>query len=619
MGGSSLRRVLLVVGAVVAVAGCGRGGPVLTVRVVSDLRPVLDFALVRVESVREPDSDLDGFEAAPTVSRGVLASEPFSLGVDVARLALPGQGTYRVHVALQDEDGATVVRGDARVEQTSADQNVVFVLARSCVDVECAEGQTCLGGVCVPLDCPGDPECPVVCDVDGDCSTDVPCADARCVGGTCLEVARDERCPISEVCDPDVGCVPDERAPCEVGGLVRCSLQQGVCAGAVVLCLDGLTPRCGEDEYGVRFQSLETLCDGLDNDCDGLTDEAVPPACPLQQGVCAGSRRACGGALGLSACNYVAQDPRYEPLELTCDGADNDCDGVIDETGDTPACPLGEGVCFGARSRCAPGGGFVCDDAQYGPDYELTETRCDGLDNDCDGAVDNLLPPLCDEQAGVCEGARRRCAGALGFAECTQEDFPAGYEVDEVSCDGLDNDCDGEVDEALVRACTRGCTEGLERCQDGAFVECDAPPRTVLAGLTLSPGRYAWSCVDVEGDVVLGEGSTLQVDGDLSIDDNATLTFAGRGNRIEGADLTVAEDGRISAGDLEIDLTDELLVEVGGMIRATGAGSGGGGGGCYESGRSESSKRTQCPWRSNSSARPVPAIPPPTMRQSKVP
>jgi hypothetical protein len=82
-------------------------------------------------------------------------------------------------------------------------------------------------------------------------------------------------------------------------------------------------------------------CNGLDDDCDGATDEglaASAPLCANQQGVCAGSRMACGGAMGWLDCDaarFLANSAAYEPSETRCtDGLDNDCDGAAD--GDDP-------------------------------------------------------------------------------------------------------------------------------------------------------------------------------------------------------------------------------------------------------------------------------------------
>ena len=79
----------------------------------------------------------------------------------------------------------------------------------------------------------------------------------------------------------------------------------------------------------------------------------------------------------------------------------------------------------------------------------MNETTCDGLDNDCDNPTDEgteLLPA--DLQDGVCVGALKICGGEAGFAEPDYGQI-IGYENVEATCDGLDNDCDGQADETL--------------------------------------------------------------------------------------------------------------------------------------------------------------------------
>lgn len=78
-----------------------------------------------------------------------------------------------------------------------------------------------------------------------------------------------------------------------------------------------------------------------------------------------------------------------------CDGIDNDFDGTIDQLIDggllTQACPLQAGVCAGSVARCINGAFVQCD---YGSDYQRVEDRCDGIDNDCDGRIDKSWPKI---------------------------------------------------------------------------------------------------------------------------------------------------------------------------------------------------------------------------------
>jgi hypothetical protein len=339
----------------------------------------------------------------------------------------------------------------------------------------CTEGlQTCLGGrfgACTGVmasaetcdnqdnDCDGrvdeevsGPQCPLQAGL---------CANARqlCVNGalaTCDAAAYGAAWQANETfCDTrdnDCDGRTDEGCDCVDNAMQRCGTEVGLCSQGQQTCIGG---RFGECTGGVSARA-ET-CDGRDEDCDGRSDEAVVlPPCPLQVGVCAGAVRACLGAGGFGAdCGVAQYGPRYVATESAawCDGDDNDCDGRVDEAcacqpgGVQPVCGTDTGECRSGRLACDNGDFGDCE----GSIAPVTEA-CNGLDDDCDARTDeNLTPPSCPLQLGVCAAAVKVCGGVAGFADCTPgRGYPGSYGVEDGSaptCDGLDNDCDGQIDE----------------------------------------------------------------------------------------------------------------------------------------------------------------------------
>ena len=220
-------------------------------------------------------------------------------------------------------------------------------------------------------------------------------------------------------------------------------------------------------------------------------------------------------------CNLQAPLIHPEAVEL-CNGIDDDCDMLTDEefpglgepcdTDDQDLCPNGQVVCS------VDGEETVCSEEEPGDLMEL----CNGLDDDCDGEVDEDFPQLsvpCDgPDSDLCPNAVIQCSADGTASECGEE---SATDLTE-SCNGLDDDCDGEVDEGFNNLGQECDGSDSDLCANGVF-QCLASGKGVTCG-SEDPSSIEELCngVDDDCDAQIDEGfSDLDQDGEVDcLDDD---------------------------------------------------------------------------------------------------
>ncbi len=362
--------------------------------------------------------------------------------------------------------------------------------------------------------------------LDDDCDG---AADEAVEAGTCYDGAPEHLQAPATVCRP---------------GRVLC--------GAEETCLDQVLP-AGLD----RCNTFNDDCDELvDEDC--VCEEGAPCDQIFETGNCRPGAQRCGEDGGLVAC-----EGRVNPQPETCDGTDEDCDGIVDEQDARcwPAGVEGRGVgrCQDGRSVCVEGGTGSCEGAVL-----PAEERCDGTDEDCDGRVDEGFGEL----GGACVAGVGGCA-RQGILRCGAEGAECSAEAaapDEERCNGADDDCDGETDEAAGRGCYSGpdgtegrglCRGGTRACQGGELLrDCQGEVLPVAEDCSRATdedcdGTVDEGCGCPEGDTRnCGSAEGLCVAGSQRCEGGAWLACQGAtGPAEEVCDLEDNDcDGRVDEG-----------------------------------------------------------------------
>ncbi len=246
---------------------------------------------------------------------------------------------------------------------------------------------------------------------------------------------------------------------------------------------DGLTGRCTVAELNVE-DCIRTWYEDLDGDGYGNDSTAVDTCAPPSGYVTLGGD-----------CDDTVTSVHPGAAE-TCDGVDEDCDGTIDDgvayyTYYLDADGDGYGDSRVSSYDCSAPSGYVtasgdCDDGDSSINPGAAET-CDGVDEDCDGIVDDGFAYVDWYPDGDADGygddtatPYSWCAATTGFVDnaddCDDEDADINPDAVE-TCDGVDEDCDGSIDDGVTYSDWWPDDDGDGFGSDSAasFYDCVAP------------------------------------------------------------------------------------------------------------------------------------------------
>ncbi len=273
-----------------------------------------------------------------------------------------------------------------------------------------------------------------VCERTGTTSCEAGVLHDSCVPGPPNALLDDDCNGIDDDCDGSID--EDYAAPATACGVGACAR-----TGALA-CVNGqVTDTC---TAGAPLAPVDATCNGVDDNCNGQVDEDYQShgtTCGL--GVCANTgATSCVAGHVIDSCTPISAPTS---LDDSCDGLDNNCNGQVDENYLPVAITCGIGACqrTGATS-CS--GGQVLNNCTAGQPLSATDFTCDGVDDNCNGVADEnypVQPVVCG--VGICANAGTiSCAGGVVVQDCTPK--PAGVEI----CNQLDDDCDGTIDDNIA-------------------------------------------------------------------------------------------------------------------------------------------------------------------------
>jgi hypothetical protein len=474
---------------------------------------------------------VDGLEVVVTgQTSGAMVDRTFDLTTDwphsvsVRPGQVESQGVLIQVTALRG--GVFVARRIVEGRFVSGEQVTINVdIDAACGMVRCPDGQDCRDGRCVMvgMEDGGVPDGGTVdagCGSAMDCDDMVNCTTDTCADGSCSHEPDDSLCADGTTCDPVDGCPPRVCAAdgeCADGvicnGAELCT-DMACAAGSPIDCNDGIactsdrcdeaargdcvhTTRdvdgdrfgdatcpevggvpptdCNDDDPDVNPDGVE-VCNGLDDNCDGSCDE-VGACCRGEGGACT---TACGTTGSRTCSGTCAWDVCVPPAEM-CNGVDDDCNGAPD---DIFACV--QGASSACITSCGSAGMRTCQaDCTWGACVAPAEL-CNGGDDDCDGTPDNGFACV----SGTASPCTTSC-GSTGSITCNASTcMPGSCDPPAEGCTGVDDDCDGMIDETVEcsagtpRACTTSCgSAGSQVCSASCTYGACTPPAEICNGV----------------------------------------------------------------------------------------------------------------------------------------
>ncbi len=328
---------------------------------------------------------------------------------------------------------------------------------------------------------------------------------ATCASGT-FGSCMGQTLPVTEICDG----LDNDCNGSNDNGLITDADGDGVRACLTCGAPNSPSCDCNDGNNTIRPTAAET-CDALDNNCNGQVDEGSGaggkvtmncysgPAGTQGRGVCVAGVQVCNATVP-GTSSFGACMGQVVPSMEQCNGRDDDCNGTVDDGFDV------DGDGFVSCASCNNAMNCDCNDSDPAIKPGAMET-CDTIDQNCNGMLDDVPSRRCfagpnvtpDTFSGSCPGSMCQPKGAcmagtqacsvLGaWGLCAGTVLPTNDpSMGELTCNSIDDDCDGTVDDGNfdvdldgVRSCAGDCVDtdpavrpGLPEICDGKDNDCD--------------------------------------------------------------------------------------------------------------------------------------------------